>query len=147
RSRTRFLGRAAADLLPLRHRRGDRLGGGVLGGDGAARARRRAARHAAHVLGSRHPAVLPHRPGPLRPGPCRRVRRPDLPADATAAPVSHPSGAREGIDLGTQAVVFGYGDIGVRGLRTLLDAGVQVPLVVTHVDDPNETRWYASLLD
>jgi methionyl-tRNA formyltransferase len=29
----------------------------------------------------------------------------------------------------------------------LLDAGVEVPLVVTHQDDPNETRWYASLFD
>jgi len=29
----------------------------------------------------------------------------------------------------------------------VLDAGLQVPLVVTHVDDPNETRWYASLFD
>jgi methionyl-tRNA formyltransferase len=29
----------------------------------------------------------------------------------------------------------------------LLDSGVEVPLVVTHRDDPNETRWYASLFD
>jgi methionyl-tRNA formyltransferase len=46
-----------------------------------------------------------------------------------------------------RAVVFGYGDIGVRGTATLLDAGVEVTLVVTHADDPNETRWYASLYD
>jgi methionyl-tRNA formyltransferase len=46
-----------------------------------------------------------------------------------------------------KAVVFGYGDIGVRGLATLLEAGLEVPLVVTHTDDPNETRWYASLFD
>jgi methionyl-tRNA formyltransferase len=46
-----------------------------------------------------------------------------------------------------KAVVFGYGDIGVRGLGTLLAAGLEVPLVVTHADDPNETRWYASLFD
>ncbi|HUQ25237.1 MAG TPA: formyltransferase [Burkholderiales bacterium] len=45
------------------------------------------------------------------------------------------------------AVVFGYGDIGVRGLAALLEAGLAVPLVVTHRDDPNETRWYASLFD
>jgi len=44
-------------------------------------------------------------------------------------------------------VVFGYGDIGVRGLSTLLAHGVDVPLVVTHKDDPNEARWYASLHD
>ena len=46
-----------------------------------------------------------------------------------------------------KAVVFGYGDIGVRGLATLLESGLEVPLVVTHTDDPNETRWYASLFD
>ena len=46
-----------------------------------------------------------------------------------------------------RAVVFGYGDIGVRGTATLLDFGVEVPLVVTHRDDPNETRWYGSLHD
>ena len=46
-----------------------------------------------------------------------------------------------------RAVVFGYGDIGVRGTATLLGFGLEVPLVVTHRDDPNETRWYASLLD
>jgi methionyl-tRNA formyltransferase len=45
------------------------------------------------------------------------------------------------------AVVFGYGDIGVRGLAVLLEAGLEVPLVVTHRDNPHETRWYASLLD
>ena len=45
------------------------------------------------------------------------------------------------------AIVFGYGDIGIRGLAALLDAGVAVPLVVTHRDDPAETRWYASLAD
>ena len=43
--------------------------------------------------------------------------------------------------------MFGYGDIGVRGLSTLLAHGVEVPLVVTHQDDPDETRWYASLYD
>ncbi|HUQ73094.1 MAG TPA: formyltransferase, partial [Burkholderiales bacterium] len=48
---------------------------------------------------------------------------------------------------GARAVVFGYGDIGVRGLGTLLESGLEVPLVVTHLDDPNETRWYASLFD
>jgi methionyl-tRNA formyltransferase len=49
--------------------------------------------------------------------------------------------------VAARAVVFGYGDIGVRCLGALLDAGVEVPLVVTHRDDPNETRWYASLSD
>jgi len=44
-------------------------------------------------------------------------------------------------------VVFGYGDIGVRGLATVLAQGIEVPLVVTHRDDPNEARWYGSVLE
>ncbi len=43
------------------------------------------------------------------------------------------------------AVVFGYGDVGVRCLRVLLSAAVNVGLVVTHEDDPAETRWYDSV--
>jgi methionyl-tRNA formyltransferase len=46
-----------------------------------------------------------------------------------------------------RAVVFGYGDIGVRATATLLESGLEVVLVVTHKDDPNETRWYGSLFD
>jgi methionyl-tRNA formyltransferase len=49
--------------------------------------------------------------------------------------------------VAAKAVVFGYGDIGVRCLGALLDAGLEVPLVVTHRDDPAEKRWYASLAD
>lgn len=45
------------------------------------------------------------------------------------------------------AVVFGYGDMGVRGTRVLLEQGVAVELVVTHEDDPNENRWYGSLAE
>ena len=45
------------------------------------------------------------------------------------------------------AVVFGYGDIGVRCTRVLLDRGIDVRLVVTHADDPLEHRWYSSLTD
>jgi len=44
-----------------------------------------------------------------------------------------------------QAVVFGYHDVGVRCLRVLLDAGVAVPLVVTHRDDPHERIWFESV--
>jgi methionyl-tRNA formyltransferase len=47
----------------------------------------------------------------------------------------------------TTAVVFGYGDIGVRCTRILLSQGVEVELVVTHEDDPHENRWYASLAE
>lgn len=44
-----------------------------------------------------------------------------------------------------RAVVFGYHDVGVRCLEALLSAGVEVPLVVTSPDDPNETRWFRSM--
>jgi methionyl-tRNA formyltransferase len=44
-----------------------------------------------------------------------------------------------------RAVVFAYHDVGVRCLKTLLSAGVEVALVVTVPDDPQEQRWYASV--
>jgi methionyl-tRNA formyltransferase len=44
-----------------------------------------------------------------------------------------------------RAVVFAYHDVGVRCLRTLLAHGVQVPLVFTHLDSPNETIWFDSV--
>ncbi|HVW70490.1 MAG TPA: formyltransferase [Steroidobacteraceae bacterium] len=44
----------------------------------------------------------------------------------------------------TRAVVFAYHDVGVRCLQVLLSAGVEVPLVVTTKDDPNEQQWFAS---
>jgi methionyl-tRNA formyltransferase len=43
------------------------------------------------------------------------------------------------------AVVFAYHDVGVRGIETLLARGIEIPLVVTHRDDPNETQWFASV--
>ncbi|HKU17247.1 MAG TPA: formyltransferase [Steroidobacteraceae bacterium] len=49
--------------------------------------------------------------------------------------------------MSTSAVVFGYGDVGVRCTRVLLARGVDVRLIVTHEDDPLETRWYSSLAD
>ena len=48
---------------------------------------------------------------------------------------------------GTRAVVFAYHDVGVRCLKALISGGVEVPLVVTVADDPNETQWYASVAD
>ncbi len=45
----------------------------------------------------------------------------------------------------TRAVVFAYHDVGVRCLRALLDAGIAVPLVVTHRDDPKELIWFGSV--
>ena len=47
--------------------------------------------------------------------------------------------------MAVQAVVFGYHDVGVRCLRVLLDAGVAVPLVVTHRDSPDERIWFGSV--
>jgi len=45
----------------------------------------------------------------------------------------------------TRAVVFGYHNVGVRCLRTLVAAGVDVPLVLTHEDNPAETIWFDSV--
>jgi methionyl-tRNA formyltransferase len=44
-----------------------------------------------------------------------------------------------------RAVVFAYHDVGVRCLQAVLDAGVEVPLVLTHRDDPGERIWFASV--
>ena len=41
-----------------------------------------------------------------------------------------------------RAVVFAYHNVGARCLRVLLAHGVDVPLVVTHEDDPAETLWF-----
>lgn len=43
------------------------------------------------------------------------------------------------------AVVFAYSEVGARCLGTLIAGGVDVRLVVTHEDDPNEERWFASV--
>ena len=46
-----------------------------------------------------------------------------------------------------KAVVFAYHDVGVRCLRALLEAGVGVPLVVTHRDDPAERVFFGSVAE
>ena len=43
------------------------------------------------------------------------------------------------------AVVFAYHDVGVNCLKALLSSGIQVDLVVTHQDDPNENVWFGSV--
>ncbi|CAM3744508.1 formyltransferase [Polynucleobacter arcticus] len=43
------------------------------------------------------------------------------------------------------AVVFAYHDVGVNCLRALLHEGIQIDLVVTHQDDPNENVWFGSV--
>jgi methionyl-tRNA formyltransferase len=45
----------------------------------------------------------------------------------------------------TTAVVFAYHNVGVRCLKVLLAHGVDVALVVTHEDSPNETIWFDSV--
>jgi methionyl-tRNA formyltransferase len=44
-------------------------------------------------------------------------------------------------------VVFAYSEVGARCLGALFEAGIGVRLVVTHEDDPNETRWFASVAE
>lgn len=45
----------------------------------------------------------------------------------------------------TRAVVFAYHNVGVRCLRVLLAHRVEVPLVVTHADHPDEAIWFGSV--
>ena len=45
----------------------------------------------------------------------------------------------------TRAVVFAYHNVGVRCLKTLLAHGVEVPLVITHDDQPHEQIWFDSV--
>lgn len=45
----------------------------------------------------------------------------------------------------TRAIVFAYHNVGVRCLAVLLAAGVEVPLVVTHQDNPREAIWFESV--
>jgi methionyl-tRNA formyltransferase len=45
------------------------------------------------------------------------------------------------------AVVFAYGEVGIRCLKVLLSQRVDVRLVVTHEDDPGEARWYGSVAE
>jgi methionyl-tRNA formyltransferase len=47
--------------------------------------------------------------------------------------------------MAARAVVFAYHDVGVRCLSVLLAHGVEIPLVVTHRDDPQETIWFESV--
>lgn len=44
-----------------------------------------------------------------------------------------------------RAVVFAYHDVGVNCLKALLSADIQIDLVVTHQDDPNENVWFGSV--
>jgi len=46
-----------------------------------------------------------------------------------------------------RVVVFAYHDVGVRGLSVLLALGLDIRLVVTHVDDPDENIWFSSVAE
>lgn len=43
------------------------------------------------------------------------------------------------------AIVFAYHSVGVRGIKLLLARGVEIKLVVSHEDNPNETIWFESV--
>jgi methionyl-tRNA formyltransferase len=47
----------------------------------------------------------------------------------------------------TSAVVFAYHDVGCRCLGALLDERIEVPLVITHRDRPEERIWFASVAE
>lgn len=44
-----------------------------------------------------------------------------------------------------RAVVFAYHDVGVNCLKALINAGIEIDLVLTHQDDPNENVWFGSV--
>ncbi len=45
----------------------------------------------------------------------------------------------------TRAVVFAYSEVGIRCVRELLAQGVEIPLLLTHADDPAESQWFGSV--
>ncbi|MBI5658068.1 MAG: formyltransferase [Nitrosomonadales bacterium] len=47
----------------------------------------------------------------------------------------------------SKAIVFAYHNVGARCLSVLLAHGVEVPLVVTHRDNPKENIWFASVAE
>jgi methionyl-tRNA formyltransferase len=47
--------------------------------------------------------------------------------------------------MAARAVVFAYHDVGVRCISVLLAHGMEIELVVTHRDDPNEAIWFGSV--
>ena len=47
----------------------------------------------------------------------------------------------------TSAVVFAYHNVGARCLRVLLAHAIEVPLVVTHEDNPGENIWFERVAD
>jgi methionyl-tRNA formyltransferase len=46
-----------------------------------------------------------------------------------------------------RAVAFAYHNMGIAGLRALLAHGFEIPMVLSHEDDPGENRWFGSVAD
>lgn len=46
-----------------------------------------------------------------------------------------------------RAVVFAYHNMGIVGIRALLEHGFEVPMVFSHEDDPKENRWFGSVAE
>ena len=46
-----------------------------------------------------------------------------------------------------RAVVFAYHNMGIVGIRALLDSGFAIPMVLSHEDDPGENRWFGSVAE
>lgn len=46
-----------------------------------------------------------------------------------------------------RAVVFAYHSVGVRASSVLLAQGLEIPLVVSHADDPGENPWFDSVVE
>ena len=46
-----------------------------------------------------------------------------------------------------RAVVFAYHNMGIVGIRALLESGFAIPMVLSHEDDPGENRWFGSVAD
>lgn len=44
-----------------------------------------------------------------------------------------------------RAIVFAYHNVGVRCLKVLLAAQVDIALIISHADDPQETIWFGSV--
>jgi methionyl-tRNA formyltransferase len=45
----------------------------------------------------------------------------------------------------TTAIVFAYSEVGVRCVRELLAQGIEITLLFSHSDDPNEKQWFGSV--
>jgi methionyl-tRNA formyltransferase len=46
-----------------------------------------------------------------------------------------------------RAVVFAYHNMGIVGVRALRAHGFEIPLVLSHEDDPGENRWFGSVAE